>query len=179
LYRFSLVVFFPGPLPSTKKAVVIAYLLVLIIVLGPIIFAASFQSGGGSSSGYNFFDGRDYIMGAIAVGHMYFLVPLTSLLAMVAPIPQAREIRSRFSDMALSITGLRTQAIIFAAVGVGWVLRIPLGKDWLRDLLFWYPIFAVDSIIFAAVQARLWHIAVRCHDLGSTYLDCEVAPLMG
>lgn len=116
--------------------------------------------------------------------HSYLVTPPVTALALLAFIPQAREITKRSASDSLSLTGLAIQAMVFSLVGISWMFRLTVpNEEW--DIDLWSALYAwhglvgwaaVYNLIFAFVQAALFGVA-RYRGLASEDKE-ETRPLL-
>ncbi|KAB8276494.1 hypothetical protein BDV30DRAFT_224210 [Aspergillus minisclerotigenes] len=101
--------------------------------------------------------------------HMIFVNPVVTLLALAALPAQLRELKWH-GHAALSLTGLASQAVIFAVLSLSWVFRVRLYynlSDFFRtwgSFTSWYQLVgwvAVDHLVFAIVQGILFLVVLR------------------
>ena len=158
----------------------------LLISLGPVGVEATLPP---SSDPSNPDRDRRWFAAFFATFHLMFVNPVVTIIGLASVFPQARAISSRKSPgstplAALSLWGLALQAIVFTVVGISWLFRLTVPKDFwqmspIRALMVWYQIVgwaAVDNLIFAFVQAVLYFIAYRHR---ATYGGgSETAPLL-
>ncbi|KAE8314478.1 hypothetical protein BDV41DRAFT_563611 [Aspergillus transmontanensis] len=100
--------------------------------------------------------------------HLIFVNPVVTLLAIAALPAQLRELK-RYGHAALSLTGLASQAMIFAMLGLSWVYRARIDYN-LSDVFrtwgsftSWYQLVgwaAVDHLVFAVVQGILFFVVL-------------------
>lgn len=99
--------------------------------------------------------------------HILFINPVVTILAIAAPIHQARKTLLEPSLGALSTVSLAVQAIVFAVVAVSWVARVvfpAMPAITPGVVVTWYQLIgwaAVDNGVFAIGQAVIWFIATR------------------
>lgn len=120
-------------------------------------------------------------------GHILLVLPATTVMRILGVWLQARELVSHPPGLPspLSKASLRLQAVVFAAVAVSWLARLPshadsfLGDSLSLTLIYW---FAINDGILAAGQARLlWLVGGRrtesTADIAATSEETE--PLLG
>ena len=151
------------------------YLLYLIISFGPIILIIALVPNEG-----DVLHNRSIPVAILMMFHAWILTPLSTVLAIHAYFPQARELRSRSDLGAVSEVGLILQAVIFFISGVSWNFRWGLfqgliGWDWYM-FAGWA---AVDDVIFAVVQRYLWKVARGVGQEAVVADDRETEPLIG
>jgi len=100
--------------------------------------------------------------------HAWLISRIVTLLGIAAIYFQAKAIRSRPWEHALSRTGLAVQACMFGLVAVSWVFRVEYTwPDWVAGwdaLMHWYMFVgwaAVDNVVFALGQGVLLWVVVR------------------
>lgn len=100
--------------------------------------------------------------------HTLLIIPIVTILCILAIVAQIREISSRQTPGALSAVGLGVQAIVFGLVAVSWLGRLPFPwgemgwKKWVV-LVGWVT---VDTAIFAVGQAVLFWLVIRRGRIG-------------
>lgn len=102
--------------------------------------------------------------------HAMLVDPLVTLGGVASDVFQARKILSRRSLGTLSLLGLTCQAIVFAMVGYSGVFRLQIERRQLNGATGWAAFVAsyqlvgwaaVDSFVFAIVQATLFAVALE------------------
>ncbi|KAK7414982.1 hypothetical protein QQX98_006215 [Neonectria punicea] len=174
LILFGAYLFYPPPRPGQKTVAVLIYIAFLFISVFPVLFIASLPPTGTDS-----YNDRRWPSAIFFYISSMLVNPMISALALVAYLPQARELRSRSDVGALRVLGLALQGGIFLAVAIFWPLRfpqLPLGVSF----FMWYQIVGwalVDNLIFVFVQAMLWWLARRFKQ-EVTDVTGETAPLI-
>jgi hypothetical protein len=112
---------------------------------------------------------RDWLVGWFWAMHSFCILPVVTILAVAAVFFQAREILLHPLPRALSLVGLRFQAVVFALAAVFWVRRVhysveEIDQIALYDVIRWclfygYP--AVNNAVFAVGQAVLLGFAMK------------------
>ncbi|KAF2826715.1 hypothetical protein CC86DRAFT_405973 [Ophiobolus disseminans] len=117
--------------------------------------------------------------------HAWLITKVVLGLSIVAIYCQAKEIRSRPWERALSRVGITVQAVVFSLVAVSWVLRVeyPWGEmslSW-ESLLRWYYLVGwapVFNAVFALGQAVLLAVVWRSGRVGGRVCKGETEPLL-
>jgi hypothetical protein len=111
--------------------------------------------------------------------HTRYINYFVTMLAFLALVPQARELRNRSDLGALSISGLMMQAIVFALVAGSWVCRLKVDDTTpLPSMSIWYQWVGwttIDNAAFSIVQLILWMMACQ---LAEPSQPGETAPLL-
>ncbi|EIT77531.1 hypothetical protein AO1008_02849 [Aspergillus oryzae 100-8] len=101
--------------------------------------------------------------------HLIFVNPVVTLLALAALPAQLQELKWH-GHAALSLTGLASQAVIFAVLSLSWLFRVRVYynlSDFFRtwgSFISWYQLVgwaAVDHLVFAVVQGILFLIVLK------------------
>ncbi|KAF2268064.1 hypothetical protein CC78DRAFT_530455 [Lojkania enalia] len=163
---------------ASKRFVLGVYFAFLLISIVPI-FTDAVSPGENDARRWN---------GALFHGvHSLFINPIVTGFGIASLYFQAKETLSRSLPQALSIIGLAAQAIVFAVVAVSWIMRVEFPYGGLDRVSFgvfstWYQLVgwaALDSAIFALVQAALLWIASRHLRRTNGTSDSETQPLLG
>ncbi|KAI9890438.1 MAG: hypothetical protein M1814_003922 [Vezdaea aestivalis] len=171
------------PRPTQKCSVVTIYITVLLLSLSPVITESTLHAPNQEPGEYSRW------FSAIYSGIAFMFVnPVITLLALVASVPQVRELRSRAEIGALSIPGLAVQAVVFILVGLYWPFRMGIRPQYWRlepgrVWVYWYQRVgwaAVDNLVFAIVQAVVLWTALRQRGTGfwRGQLDNERTPIL-
>ncbi|KAJ5767250.1 uncharacterized protein N7511_004866 [Penicillium nucicola] len=131
---------------------------------------------------------RNWAEALYSGGHLLFLNPIVTIVAIGAFFYQARAIRAPpIGDLqAVSIEGLLTQGVVFAVVAISWTMRVKFLDLSLGDIIAhgglfsWYELVgwaAVDNAVFAIVQISLFCLARKYG--GVKMNDAEREPLLG
>jgi hypothetical protein len=119
--------------------------------------------------------------------HSFCILPVVTILTVAAVFFQAREILLHPLPRALSLVGLRFQAVVFALAAVFWVRRVhysveEIDQIALYDVIRWclfygYP--AVNNAVFAVSLAVLLGFAMK-HAAGHAEMPAsgETEPLL-
>lgn len=152
----------PPNRPGQTRFAIAAFISFLAVSLLPVIGDTLIEFE--SDSDHEWY-GALFVLGPM----LYFFGPMVQILGLAALRAQAREIRSRDSDMAdaVSIQGLIAQAVVFLLVGVSFVFRIRLPSEELDEhfivnLRTWYWTVGwatINNLIFAVAQGVLAWIA--------------------
>ncbi|TDZ38819.1 hypothetical protein C8035_v006617 [Colletotrichum spinosum] len=112
--------------------------------------------------------------------HYLVFLPSTSILIPAAIIPQAREVlRRQYTQRALSLPCLASQAVVFAFLAISWMIRVnyppysPSWEEWYR--LVGWPV--VNDALSSFSQGVLLLIAVR-HTENVEFEHAERRPLL-
>ncbi|KAK4204627.1 hypothetical protein QBC40DRAFT_345362 [Triangularia verruculosa] len=173
---------------SRRRTVAILYLSFLLISVGPVFIDAVTDH---SRDQYH-----SWGLGMFVDVHLLLVVPVVSILGIVAVVAQARAITGAAPGSglgALSLAGLVAQGLVFALLALSWPWRLAfpwdeVGGDWLQwaVLKAWLQVagfVAVDYAVFALGQFVLLWVAVR-RGLGHGGIERvsagdETEPLLG
>jgi hypothetical protein len=183
LARFILGIYY-----STKRrlSLVITYVAFLLISIALIIFDLIQWK-----VNPHWEKGRLWLVALFYGYHSIFLFPIISVLGVVAVYRQARLIlRAPDFPGALSLLGLELQVVVFSALALSWVWRIPFPWEEVEYPRFqvlqaWYSMVgwvAVDNGIFAVGQGVLllvamWRRKATVEEATSSDVD-ETEPLL-
>ena len=181
---------------ATKSVVAALYGIFLLISVIPVLLTPAMPPGG---IGYPGPDAR-WFTSLLSSAHLMVVNPIAIVLAVVALVPQLREMRppreppsdsgpnlsantgqetaAPDDNGALSARTLAAQAVVFIVVGLSWLWRAPVPFG--TSFVSWYLSVGwatFDEVIFAVVQAVLWFIAVRKR-VGIRPVDGEASPLL-
>ena len=146
---------------GAKVFAIFAYIVFLLLCIVPFIGVYMVVSG-------SHLDTVAYIILAlIQEYHFYYLTPAVTVLALFAWMPQAHRIITEASTGSLSLMGLAVQAVVFAMVGLSWMFRLTMPREYwdgnlgaaIRD---WYLLVGwvvVYNLVFALAQAVLFRAA--------------------
>ncbi|KAB8238197.1 uncharacterized protein BDW43DRAFT_321250 [Aspergillus alliaceus] len=160
---FFLGIFYSPAYPRRKTFIIGIYIAFLSIsLLAAVLYILTNPCGASR--------GSQCWLDAIFLGsHLIFVNPVVTLLAIAALPAQLLELKQH-GHAALSLTGLASQAVIFAVLGLSWIFRVRLDHN-LSDLFWtwgsftsWYQLVgwaAVDNLVFAVVQGILFLVVLR------------------
>ncbi|KAF9888963.1 hypothetical protein FE257_008133 [Aspergillus nanangensis] len=131
---------------------------------------------------------RNWAEALFSGGHLLFINPIATILAIGAFFYQARAIRALpiGNLQAISLLGLLTQGVVFAVVAISWTMRVKFLDLSFGDIIAhggwfsWYELVgwaAVDNAVFAMVQIALFCLARKY--AGAKMDDAEREPLLG
>ncbi|PWY96313.1 hypothetical protein BO94DRAFT_580177 [Aspergillus sclerotioniger CBS 115572] len=151
-----------------KIGVVVVYIAFLCISLIPAILLVSVGSKSDHHSSED-----DFMFALFTGGHFVFLSPVITLLGLLSVVFQASRLWKGSPLRALSLPGLKAQAILFAVLAVTWPFRVTyLGNavwdcfgSWFSGVN-WFMFVgwpAVDSAVYAIIQAVLLGLARKCN----------------
>jgi len=108
-----------------KLSIAAAYLASFFISLAFIAYEATLSN-----------DPRDnneqWVFALFGGIHSMSISPVVAVLGLAALLVQGCQIRSKPSLGALSVSGLWIQALVFALVGVSWLFRFTIPRDFWR-----------------------------------------------
>ena len=117
--------------------------------------------------------GSECLLDAIFIGsHMIFVNPIVTLLAIAALPVQLRELKLH-GHAALSLTGLASQAVIFAVLALSWAFRVPLDynlSDFFQtsgSFISWYQLVgwaAINNLVYGYTRGLVLSCVKREED---------------
>ncbi|KAI3337939.1 hypothetical protein F4824DRAFT_460701 [Ustulina deusta] len=149
---------------SRATPYVVFYPLLLIISIIPVVIDAIANAGQKSDPAF----GRLLLLSSFGWVHLFFLIPLITLLCLLAAYSQAREILARPSGSgtgALSVVGVALQTVVFAVLAATWYPgRLPLTTSNPHFILWYYVVgFVPVNHAFVALEHGLLLVAVERH----------------
>lgn len=149
---------------SRAEPYAVFYALLLIISIIPVVIDAIADDGQNSDPAF----GRLLLLVAFSWVHLFFIIPLVTLLCLLAAYSQAREILARPSGSgtgALSVVGVALQTVVFAVLAATWYPgRLPYTTS-NPDIIIWYYLvgFVPMNHAFVALEHGLLLVAVVRH----------------
>lgn len=120
--RFYFALALPPYSSRRKISAAIAYLFVIVITLGPTILEIFLSM-----------DDRSFYSGMLSGIFLFLLAPISQVLGLIAIYKQIRRTKAHGSQGSLSLSALRSQALVFFLVGVSFYFRLARPEE------FWKP----------------------------------------